>query len=454
MKVKNKPMGSKNPTIHSMLERLAQETILTEKVDLWPTVQANLTTSKTLLQTKEHSMNRRFIFSTLAAVLVLSVVVVVIANSVTTVSAKEILNRAYQAQSQQAPAEGISHIRSEVYSNLEALPEDQGMDTIVESYSDLQTGYFRLVTTDSKTGKVLDASAYDGTNTYSPDYKTEKTQNVTLAIYRTPQGQVALKPMVEDKQDEKTLFEKMRSDPHVTFVGKDTWDDGRHIYILRSQQRVKAIINGEPEMPDGSITIYFDANTYKQLGYRMSMEKDGQEILLASQKLLVDEILPEDTAVVWDLRDLQGITIIDDPNREHGDLLPEVISEQDLAAKTKNGYLLKTVPEGYTLEINAPPKQSANEPFIYIASYRTSANDYFVIQAGTEQPRKIYKDTDETYTTASGLVLHFMKDFSDSSDKQYTSAFVEAPGGVVFMINSTLPRETVKAWAEDLAPIK
>jgi hypothetical protein len=63
-------------------------------------------------------------------------------------------------------------------------------------------------------------------------------------------------------------------------------------------------------------------------------------------------------------------------------------------------------------------------------------------------------DVDETYTTAGGLVLHFMKEFSDPSGKQYTSAFVDAPDGVAFMINSTLPRETVKAWAEQLESVR
>ena len=59
------------------------------------------------------------------------------------------------------------------------------------------------------------------------------------------------------------------------------------------------------------------------------------------------------------------------------------------------------------------------------------------------------KQSTGTYTTASGLVLSFMEDASDPSGKQYVSAFVKAPDGAAFMLSSTLPRETVKEWAEE-----
>src|ERR1043165_352681 len=203
MKDNNKPIGNKNPAIQSILEHLAKETLQPEKIDLWPAVRASLAVSKTLSLPKEISMKKRILFSAMGIAMVLALVAVILANTVTNVSAKEILDRAYQAQSQPVPTQGISHIRSEIYSNIEALSEDQGMDTIEDSYSDLQTGYFRLVTTDSKTGKVLDASAYDGKNTYSQDYKAERSPNEPLAVYRTPQNQVDLKPVGGNGTDEK-----------------------------------------------------------------------------------------------------------------------------------------------------------------------------------------------------------------------------------------------------------
>src|SRR6185503_11358340 len=127
-----------------------------EKTDLWPAVRSDLAASKTLLQSKELSMNKRFVFGALATVLVLSIVVVFVANNVTTVSAKEILDRAYQVQTQAAAAQGIEHIRTEIYGNLEAQPEEQGLYTTTDNYLDLQSDKFRRVSTDNQTGGLID----------------------------------------------------------------------------------------------------------------------------------------------------------------------------------------------------------------------------------------------------------------------------------------------------------
>jgi len=38
--------------------------------------------------------------------------------------------------------------------------------------------------------------------------------------------------------------------------------------------------------------------------------------------------------------------------------------------------------------------------------------------------------------------------------EKFTSALMEAPNGKTYAIDSTLPRDTVKAWAEELEPAK
>ena len=58
------------------------------------------------------------------------------------------------------------------------------------------------------------------------------------------------------------------------------------------------------------------------LGNQVTVEKDGQEVLISSQRILADEILPAETRVAWDLSDLPGVKIVDDPGEEHN--LPEV----------------------------------------------------------------------------------------------------------------------------------
>ena len=451
MKNERKP----NPAIQYVLEHLAQETIHPDQVNMWPALRANLAARKTLSKHKELSVKKRILLSAVTAVLFLTIVVVFMARSATPVSAQAILDKAYAAQSSVDHTYGIEHIRSEIHTNLAALPGDEGTTTTVESYHDLRTGKVRQVTTDSKSGKVLEVFAYDGAYTYSVE--APQNNGDSLTVYRTPQGEVAgMKPLVNgDGLKSKDMFDKMRNDPNVQLTGQETWDDGRQVYVLRLQEQIKVVVNDQVERPMGAIIVYFDAETYETVGNRVTTQKDGQEIVVTSQKILANEILPEGSNVVWDLSDLQGITLTDDPNREHGDLLPEVITPQQLAERTSTAYLLNSVPDGYSLEISEPErKRGSSEPYMYIASYRTDANDYFVIQATGELPKQVNGDSDEIYTTASGLVLHFMRETPDLTGRQYVSASVEAPNGVGFTITSTLPLETVKAWAENLVLAK
>ena len=63
--------------------------------------------------------------------------------------------------------------------------------------------------------------------------------------------------------------------------------------------------------------------------------------------------------------------------------------------------------------------------------------------------------TDDHYTTASGLVLHFIIETgSTSRGGEVTSALMETPEGLTFAVNSTLPREAIKALAEELERVK
>ncbi len=401
------------------------------------------------------TMQKRWIFSGLAGVVVLSVLAVLVAQTATPVSARQILDRAYEAQTQVAPAQGIEHIRNEVYSNLEGKSDGQGMDTTVESYLDHQTDNFRLVVTDNKTGQVLAVTAYDGANAYSSDSKKGEELNADpLTIYRTPQNQpseVRQKLQVGNKElDAKTMFDKMRNDPQVQVVGKETWEDGRTVYVLHSEQEIKVIVGNEVQHPIGSVDVYFDVETYELLGNRVTMQKDGKELLISLQRILVDETLPEESSVAWDLSDLQGVNIVDDTNGEHQ--LPEAISAEDLATKTKSAYLLETIPEGFSLELNALPEHPANRPFFYEATYTNQAGDYFIIRAFDNKKLEDTSWADETYTTASGLVLYFVN--QPSIDPKFTGGLLETPDGMTFAIDSTLPREQVRELVEQLVLVK
>jgi anti-sigma factor RsiW len=403
------------------------------------------------------TMQKRWILSSAVGIVVLLVLAALVAQTVTPVSARQILDRAYEVQAQEAD-KGIQHTRSEIYTNIEALPEDQATTTIVESYLDVQSGIFRLVITDNETGKVLEAYAYDGSNAYnSASTKGGEQTDDPLTIYRSPQNQpdVVSRKLSNDRRqnglDAKDMFDKMRNNPNAELVGQETWDDGRTVYVLRSQQPLKVLVENQTTTPTGLVTMYFAVDTYKLLGSRVTIERDGQELLIMSERILIDETLPAESNVTGDLSDLQGITIVDDPSGEHS--RPEVIPVEDLASKTQDAYLLETIPDGFSLDVSVLARQPANEQFFYNAIY-TKGDDYFMIRTWGED----IKDAswaDEHYTTASGLVLHFIVEPGITpAGGQFTSALVEMPEGMTFAINSTLPREMIKALTEELVLVK
>jgi Putative zinc-finger len=418
-------------------------------------------------------MQKRSIFSALAGVVVLAVLTVFVAQNVTPASAspQQILDRAYKAQTQVAPAQGIEHIRNEIYSNLEAKPDGQGEDTIVESYSDPANDNFRVVITNKATGKVLVVYAFDGSNAYTMDgTKDGQSSQDLLTVYRIPQNRPSLlgtrfaistngKLNGALDADAKNMFDRMRQDPHVELLGQETWDNGHTVYVLRSQQEInKLLIENQVARPIGLVTFYFDVKTYQLFGNRVTTEIDGKEVLISSQRTLLDEILPANSHIAWDLSDLQGIHIIDDPNKEHSipeKLSPNMIPAEALAAKTDSAYLLKTVPDGFSLEISVLPKQPANEPFFYEAGYTNKAGGYFIIRTFGNKPIEDTSWADETYTTASGLVLYFVDQPSITPiGGEFNGGLMQTPDGKTYAIDSTLPRDQVKALAEELVLVK
>ena len=431
-------------------------------------------------------MQKRSLVSAIAAVVVLAVLGVAIAKNVTPVSAQRVLDRAYAAQSAQDQGKGIQHTRIEFYQNICVLPEDQGVTTITESYSDNETGKFRSVSTSAKTGKVTDLFAFDGLHIYnsSHEYVVDEAQKPQqekeprpsrfncdlfkedvsagmLTVYRATQSgvvaTVAIKPVNEDATDEmnEAMFEKMRNDPNTELLGKEAWDDGRTVYALRSEQPVKALVEDNSELPMGWVVSYFDIETYQLLGSRATLVSDGQERLVYLYRVLVDEILPADSIVAWDLSDVEGITIVDDSQGEHVKLLPEILSEGQLASYTDSAYLLSNIPDGFTLEISATPNQPEGQPFFYLATYRNEAGDFLTIESVDAQKVKFAEEgMIESSITASGLKLSLMENAKGSAAKEFTLAVVETPDGAAFIMNSTLPLEQVKALAEELVLVK
>ncbi len=169
----------------------------------------------------------------------------------------------------------------------------------------------------------LNVFAYDGSNTYTSEgSKAGRNSTGPLMIYRSPQARANVadqKPYRgRDRLNSKEIFDRMYNDPNVQFAGQETWKDGRTVYVLQSRQQIKVMDKDKMERPTGLVTVYFDVKTYEMLANQVTMEKDGKELLISSQKILADEILPAGTSVAWELSDLPGVAIVDDAHGEHG----------------------------------------------------------------------------------------------------------------------------------------
>jgi hypothetical protein len=412
------------------------------------------------------TMRRILMLATTVAVLALALAGISMLGSATPVSAQDILNRSYAAQEAADSSQGIVHLRAQVYQNFQALPGKRisvkEVKSILESYVDLQTGKHRFIVTDEVTGQVMSVSAFDGTYRYAGDELPPPGETGAVhIIYRSPQPKeigkmTVLKPLL-GPVDAKSFFEAARQDPTAQFIGQETWSDGRAVNVLRLQQLGKVLL--APSQPDKALppttaTLYFDAKTFELVGQQLTVQQNGKETLISSTHQLVREILPATIAVAWDLSDLKGITVVDDPRGEHGLQLPVAISPQELAALTHSAYMLRAAPAGFMMQISVPPGANQKAQGMYFIEYRNSDGDDFLINGGANLPESLIQSADGTYTTRSGLTLYFVRDPLLPGAKPLSHAIVKATDGTLFDLTSTLPRERIKALAEELVPIK
>ncbi|HVU10376.1 MAG TPA: hypothetical protein VHD90_03820 [Phototrophicaceae bacterium] len=271
-------------------------------------------------------MRKQPIFA-LATALLIVLLAISIFNTAAPISAKSILDQAYQAQTQTVPTQGIWHTRYSTYFDEHALPGNQGVGVVNERYEDLQTCDSRSVTSEAKTGKVIDVFARVGSWVYgpgTPNYAVDLTLG-PLTVYHSPDDGTevpcAQPTPVTMNDDDKAKFDQMRADANVTLVGQDTWSGGRTVYILRSPEQVRLLTqDNQAKLVDGTLTLYFDVKTYVLAGADESiMGSDGQPLLISSKRTVIDEILPSGTKIAWDLSDVQGINIVEDPTGAHRD---------------------------------------------------------------------------------------------------------------------------------------
>jgi hypothetical protein len=392
-------------------------------------------------------------YPALVAVILIAIVVAFLAfNPVTPVSARQILERASVAQSADKPTQGIWHTRLEEYQNPQALTGDSaGTKTIKDTYADLATGHYRTVTRDVN-GKILDIFSDDGAFTYS----STEVVNGALTVVRIPKAQDDRKRMPVGSTDTNmtAVFDQFNNNPRVQLTGEITWADGSLAYVLVNENhQVQKQADGQSsETLTGATRMIFNAQTYRLLESETSVRRNGRDIVINSYRFGVNEILAADSKIAWDLSDLKGIVLVDGPQAGQDDgsaVEVKIVSAHELTAVT--AYVLKTIPAGFTQKIIIHNGYTQDDlPFGFEINYSNSAGESFGMQAtGLMQAGFVETNFyDGSYKAASGLVLNY------GMAQHGTSAILTAPDGYSFLLFSSLPREQVQAWVEDLVPAK
>lgn len=265
-------------------------------------------------------MKKYFGLAVGVALMVIAIAAIGMFTHVTQVSASAILDRANQVKNQSLPTQGIQHTRVERYFNEQGLPQDQVAGTIEDVYYDLGSCNSRRVTTNSQTGVVLDVYATDGSHVYGGlNYDINAVGSLT--VYRSP-----IDPAKTNCQKPaqalygQEMFEQMHIDPQVELLGQQVWTDGRTVYVLRDQPQANTSKNAEVPFTSSQVTLYFDTQTYQYMGSKLEVsDGNGKTWTVKEFRYTVDEILPAGTPVHWDVSDVKGIDIIDDPDGSHRD---------------------------------------------------------------------------------------------------------------------------------------
>jgi hypothetical protein len=312
-------MKRKNPTIQSILERLARGARSPEEIDLWPAIQAR-TAGKANQASVRRGVRMRVALPALAALLALVVTFIWLAGNATPVSAQQILDRAAAAQSQAATsaATAVTYRKVLVTNYPHALEGDTttATRTIRENYYDFAKGQVRWDSIDADTGLVLDAFSFDGLSTYDAIQTEGRYVDGVLIVYRAIEDESGLLKVVQGSgQTAQQIFEMQKNLPNVTIESHETWPDGREVYVLSGGGRSPK--PATQQNPDARIEqMVFDAKTYQLIETREIVVKDGKEILLSATRTLADEVLASSSQVPWDLHDLQKIRIVDRPAAE------------------------------------------------------------------------------------------------------------------------------------------
>lgn len=371
-------------------------------------------------------------------------------NPATPVSAQEIIEKAQAAEAAKSQQKGVLHMRTAFVLNI----PQPGDPMTTESYLNIETSQYRDVTRNDQTGNPASVSGFDGTYLYSSDaaavstpltvYKSPAPDGWAKTYDYTPGGQV----------NEEAIFEQLKQADNVQYLGKEKWVDGRDVYVIRASVDASKLKARGAEVSNAYSVLYFDAKTYQMVETKLGSDENGSEKLISDTKILVDEVLPASTSIAWDLSDLKGIALADDPNGEKtGPWLQSPDKGGAVVVPGIPNYRLSPVPEGFSenIAVSAPGAQEK----LFMAQYRNDAGDYLVIESPANVPDSVMQQMTQTYHTASGLTLHLQGSDTPPTgmDKPDWMAVVDTPEGT-FTLTSNLPLATVEQLAETLMGTK
>jgi hypothetical protein len=78
--------------------------------------------------------------------------------------------------------------------------------------------------------------------------------------------------------------------------------------------------DNQPVLTPAVTTLYFDTQTFKNMGVKQEItDQTGKSVLVYEKLTSAFEFLPVGSPIHWDVSDLKGIQIIADPDGSHRD---------------------------------------------------------------------------------------------------------------------------------------
>lgn len=250
---------------------------------------------------------------------ILTMMLILIKDRLPLISARKILEKASIAQEETEYFQGIWHVRIEYYQNPRAFIDRAGSTTITDSYFDYQNGYYRMINEDPA-GNLLNARAYDGHYFYNSTQTGNEPLELPLTIYREPDEQKEQMPLYQSGEthklafdptaNDKAIFQQFINSSDIEILEINTRSGGKKAFTLAGYFYEEQTLanNTRQQNQSGSMKLVIDGGTYHILASELTTRKNDEDIIVYAMRYLINETLPQNSSIYWDLSDLPGVT--------------------------------------------------------------------------------------------------------------------------------------------------